>query len=79
MMQAGEKRIGHNQDRMEFLTADRRERSIDVRGGVCLKKANIAVGGVSRVLEAMTVQQAVGLSMQRPLARSSHAAVPGVV
>jgi hypothetical protein len=33
----------------------------------------------SRVLEAMTVQQAAGLSLPRPMARGSHAAVPGPV
>ena len=33
----------------------------------------------SRVLEAMTVQQAAGLSLPRPMARGSHTAVPGPV
>jgi hypothetical protein len=33
----------------------------------------------SRVLEAMTVQQAAGLSLSRPMPRGSHAAVPGPV
>lgn len=31
----------------------------------------------SRVLEAMTVQQAAGLSLPRPVARGSHASLPG--
>jgi hypothetical protein len=31
----------------------------------------------SRVLEAMTVQQAAGLSLPRPMARGSHALLPG--
>lgn len=33
----------------------------------------------SRVLEAMTVQQAAGLSLPRPVARSSHASLPGPI
>lgn len=32
----------------------------------------------SRVLEAMTVQQAIGLSLPRPMARASHIAVAGL-
>ena len=39
----------------------------------------VLVRHASRVLEAMTVQQAVGLSLPRPVARSSHTAVPGPV
>jgi hypothetical protein len=39
----------------------------------------VLVRHASRVLEAMTVQQAVGLSLPRPMARSSHTAVPGPV
>ena len=31
----------------------------------------------SRVLEAMTVQQAAGLSLPRPVSRGTHASVPG--
>lgn len=33
----------------------------------------------SRVLEAMTVQQAAGLSLPRPVARGSHASLPGPI
>jgi hypothetical protein len=33
----------------------------------------------SRALEAMTVQQAAGFSLPRPVARASHAALPGPV
>ena len=33
----------------------------------------------SRALEAMTVQQAAGLSLPRPVARASHAALPGPI
>jgi hypothetical protein len=32
----------------------------------------------SKVLEALTVQQAIGLSLQRPVARRSHDAVAGL-
>ena len=39
----------------------------------------VLVRHASRVLEAMTVEQAAGLSLPRPMARGSHAAVPGPV
>ena len=39
----------------------------------------VLVRHASRVLEAMTIQQAAGLSLPRPMARGSHAAVPGPV
>jgi len=39
----------------------------------------VLVRHASRVLEAMTVQQAAGLSLPRPMARGSHTAVPGPV
>jgi hypothetical protein len=39
----------------------------------------VLVRHASRVLEAMTVQQVVGLSLPRPVARSSHTAVSGPV
>ena len=37
----------------------------------------VLVRHASRVLEAMTVQQAAGLSLPRPMVRGSHTAVPG--
>jgi hypothetical protein len=40
---------------------------------------DVLVRHASRVLEAMTVEQAAGLSLSRPMARGSHAAVPGPV
>ncbi len=39
----------------------------------------VLVRHASRVLEAMTIQQAAGLSLPRPMALGSHAAVPGPV
>ncbi len=39
----------------------------------------VLVRHASRVLEAMTIQQAAGLSLPRPMARGSHTAVPGPV
>ena len=39
----------------------------------------VLVRHASRVLEAMTVEQAAGLSLPRPMARGSHTAVPGPV
>jgi hypothetical protein len=39
----------------------------------------VLVRHASRVLEAMTVEQAAGLSLPRPMARGSHSAVPGPV
>ena len=39
----------------------------------------VLVRHASRVLEAMTVEQAAGLSLPRPMARGSHADVPGPV
>ncbi len=39
----------------------------------------VLVRHASRALEALTVQQAAGLSLPRPVARGSHAAVPGPV
>lgn len=38
---------------------------------------DVLVRHASRVLEAMTVQQAAGLSLPRPVARGSHASMPG--
>jgi soluble lytic murein transglycosylase len=38
---------------------------------------DVLVRHASRVLEAMTVQQAAGLSLPRPAARGSHASMPG--
>ncbi|MBI4263838.1 MAG: GAF domain-containing protein [Acidobacteria bacterium] len=40
---------------------------------------DVLVRHASRALEAMTVQQAAGLSLPRPLARGSHAPLPGPV
>jgi hypothetical protein len=39
----------------------------------------VLVRHASRVLEAMTVEQAAGLSLPRPMARGSHSVVPGPV
>jgi hypothetical protein len=39
----------------------------------------VLVRHASRALEAMTVEQAAGLSLPRPMARGSHTAVPGPV
>jgi hypothetical protein len=39
----------------------------------------ILVRHASRALEAMTVQQAAGFSLPRPVARASHGALPGPV
>jgi chemotaxis protein histidine kinase CheA len=39
----------------------------------------VLVRHASRVLEGMTVEQAAGLSLPRPMARGSHSAVPGPV
>jgi hypothetical protein len=52
------------------------EPSSDARWPAILE---VLVRHVSRVLEAMTVQQAAGLSLPRPMARGSHTAVPGPV
>src|SRR5439155_17335966 len=52
------------------------ELSSDARWPAILE---VLVRHASRVLEAMTVQQAAGLSLPRPMARGSHAAVPGPV
>ena len=52
------------------------ELSSDARWPAILE---VLVRHASRVLEAMTVEQAAGLSLPRPLARGSHSAVPGPV
>jgi len=52
------------------------ELSSDARWPAILE---VLVRHASRVLEAMTVQQAAGLSLPRPMARGSHTAVPGPV
>ncbi|HEY3157454.1 MAG TPA: hypothetical protein VGJ78_00725 [Vicinamibacterales bacterium] len=52
------------------------EPSSDARWPAILE---VLVRHASRVLEAMTVQQAAGLSLPRPMAHGSHAAVPGPV
>src|SRR5207248_9235748 len=52
------------------------EPSSDARWPAILE---VLVRHASRVLEAMTVQQAAGLSLPRPVARGSHTTVPGPV
>lgn len=52
------------------------EPSSDARWPAILE---VLVRHASRVLEAMTVQQAAGLSLPRPMAHGSHTAVPGPV
>ena len=52
------------------------EPSSDARWPAILE---VLVRHASRVLEALTVQQAAGLSLPRPMARGSHTAVPGPV
>ena len=52
------------------------EPSSDARWPAILE---VLVRHASRALEAMTVEQAAGLSLPRPMARGSHTAVPGPV
>jgi hypothetical protein len=52
------------------------EPSSDARWPAILE---VLVRHASRVLEAMTVQQAAGLSLPRPMAHGSHSTVPGPV
>src|SRR6185503_1635987 len=52
------------------------EPSSDARWPAILE---VLVRHASRVLEAMTVEQAAGLSLPRPMARGSHTVVPGPV
>src|SRR5207237_1970613 len=70
-------RVGGEVVAVLYADAPRNEApSSDARWPAILE---VLVRHASRVLEAMTVQQAAGLSLPRPVARGSHTTVPGPV